>query len=159
MAVRGKTVQQAKAVAERQARAVDLRGRGWSFYAIARELGYSGPGAAFKAVERALAKIPAPQVQALRAGSGAHLDDLIREAWEIIADRTVAPDTRLKAIVAAGQLQTRKDRLHGIIAPPYVTQSSEVFNIIINPDLLPDGVAIENIVQDPMQENMTEETK
>lgn len=134
--MRGRTVQQAKAIAERQERAVELRGRGWSFFAIARELGYSGPGAAFKAVEGALAKIPAGAVQALRAQSGAHLDDLIREAWAIISDRLLPPDTRLKAIVAAGQLQTRKDRLNGVIAPPMTVENNENFTVIIDATVL-----------------------
>src|SRR5919109_1781571 len=54
------------ATAERRVRALDLRLKGYSLRAIARELGMSGPEAAAKLVNGALRDIPSPKVAELR---------------------------------------------------------------------------------------------
>lgn len=71
--------------AENDSKAVRLRAQGASYPAIARALGYRDAGGAYKAVQRALAAVPEPAVEELRAIQGEELDQLQREAWKIIA--------------------------------------------------------------------------
>jgi hypothetical protein len=70
--------------AENDARAVRLRAQGASYSSIAKALGYHDESGAYKAVQRALAAIPAPEVEELRALQGEELDALRRGLWQVI---------------------------------------------------------------------------
>jgi hypothetical protein len=74
---------------ERDAYAAALHARGWSFRAIAGELGYAGSSAAYKAVQRVLRDTAVPVGTELRAAALARIDEAladldqtIERAWE-----------------------------------------------------------------------------
>ncbi len=52
--------------AERRKRACELRAMNWSLDEIAKELGYSEPSGAWRAIQKALADLPAPSAEILR---------------------------------------------------------------------------------------------
>src|SRR5262249_594923 len=68
--------------ADRAAAAVRLRRGGYGYAAIARELGYAGPGGAYKAVRRGLRAIVAGEVDLFRALELERLDRLHLAHWE-----------------------------------------------------------------------------
>lgn len=74
-----------EAHAETDAKAVRLRAQGASYSAIGKALGYSDASGAFRAVQRGLAAVVAPDVRELRLLQGEELDQVQRECWKIIA--------------------------------------------------------------------------
>ncbi|HEV2640146.1 MAG TPA: hypothetical protein VGX23_33740 [Actinocrinis sp.] len=70
--------------AEKDAHAVRLRSRGMTLDQIAAELGYSHASAAHKAIGRALAMVPAQDVNELRIIQNAQLDMLTARTVEIL---------------------------------------------------------------------------
>ena len=66
---------------DRQARAVELAIAGWSYDAIARELGYATRSGAWKAVQRALQDRVAHGVDELRELELARLEQLHHAHW------------------------------------------------------------------------------
>ena len=72
--------------ADRKARAVELRARGYSFQQIADTLGYSSPSGASKAYHSALRERPAQNVDELRAEAAGRYEYLLHEAMTQVAD-------------------------------------------------------------------------
>src|ERR1700710_1189888 len=79
-------------VLEKQARAISLLRRGCSYDQIARQLGYTNRGAAWRLVQNALKTQVVANVEELRSQEVARLDSLQNEAWEaaIAGDRLAA---------------------------------------------------------------------
>jgi hypothetical protein len=73
--------------AENDSRAVRLRAQGAPYSAIAKALGYSDPSGAYRAVQRALTAVPAPDVEQLRLLQGEELDMIQVEAWQVVKGR------------------------------------------------------------------------
>jgi hypothetical protein len=122
--------------AETDAKAVRLKAQGASYPAIARALGYASPGSAHKAVQRALAAIPAPGVRELRALQGEALDAIEVEAWRVLSSThykvsnsgRVVPDPhtgeplhdpapKIAAINALVRVSDRRAKLFGLDSP------------------------------------------
>ena len=70
--------------AERDMRAAELHGQGWSFPRIAAELGFASRGHAHNAVERAFASIPTPGGEEAKRLDLERLDRLIEHAWAVM---------------------------------------------------------------------------
>lgn len=94
----------------RQAKALELRGRGLSYYDIARQLGYRGPSGAWKAVTSALDKMLREPSEQVRQIELARLDALLSGVW----DKATHGD--VKAIHAAIEIMGRRARLLGLDA-------------------------------------------
>ncbi len=80
--------------ADRKAKAVDLRARGYTFAQIADALGYSHASAASKAFHAALRERPAQNVDQLRAEAATRYEYLLAESVRQIDD----PGPRVSAI-------------------------------------------------------------
>jgi len=70
--------------AERDTEAARLKSRGLSYSQIARNLGYETESGAYKAVQRALAAVPAESVDELRRIQSEQIDALTARAIEIL---------------------------------------------------------------------------
>lgn len=121
--------------AQRDAEAVRMRSRGATYQRIADALGYGSRYNARRAVERALAEIPADAVDELRRLAAERLDYLTRKAFEVLdATHYVhtpggklvhGPDGRplldpmpvLHAIDRLLRIDERRARLFGLDAP------------------------------------------
>lgn len=82
--------------AARDAKATELRGRGFTYRAIAEQLGLHDASAARKAVERALVATVAEPCEALRRLELAKLDQMSAVAWRVLDTPT--------PIVSAGKI-------------------------------------------------------
>jgi len=82
------------AAADRKARAVELRSRGYSFQQIADTLGYANPSGASKAYHAALRARPAQNVDQLRAEAATRYEYLLAESVRQIEQ----PGPRVSAI-------------------------------------------------------------
>ena len=69
---------------EKREKAVSLRVRGKTWQQIADEVGYSGPGAAFGAVQDYLDKYPSPHVDSLRAIENLKLDEREQDLLKVL---------------------------------------------------------------------------
>jgi hypothetical protein len=130
----------AKIAREREAKALDLRSLGYSLEKIARELGWTQPSSASKAIQRALDRIPMEAAKRLRDIElhaldlaqrsladkivGGHLgaiDRLIRimdHRAKLLGLYEIQPDTgveAVKAVLAAwlGQVRVEDEALDG----------------------------------------------
>jgi hypothetical protein len=70
--------------AERDHRAAELHGQGWSYQRIADELGFSHRGKAHEAVQRAFADIPTEGTEEAKRLDLERLDRLIEWNWEVM---------------------------------------------------------------------------
>ena len=73
------------AAARKRDRAVQLRAKGWTFAAVAREVGYKHAAAAQKAVTTALAQIPQQSCEQLIRQEEARLEEMDSKLAEIIS--------------------------------------------------------------------------
>lgn len=97
---------------------LELRMRGYTYPQIAKELGVS-LGAAFRSVERGLARLRAEnteQAHQLREIESARLDIAMVQAMRIL-ENSRKPDQRLRAIDRVVKLIDRRARLWGLDAP------------------------------------------
>lgn len=107
----------------REAQAVELRIAGHTFAQIAATVGYSNAGAAYKAVQRALAVEADAQSQGrktLREEQNAKLNRLLAATW------SAAMKGDVKAIGQARQLLERQARLLGLDEPTNVRMSVDL---------------------------------
>lgn len=124
-------------IAERRAKAVDMRMAGASYQKIANELGYNSRGAACQDVSRALEAAVAEQarsVEAYREEELQRLDLLLAEAWAILKrdhvtvsngrivrddlDQPILDDgPTLQAIDRILKIQERRAKFLGLDAP------------------------------------------
>lgn len=133
--------------AERDAEAARLRGLGWSYRRIAREMGYANASGPQKAVQRALAAIQQEAAEEVRALELARLDGLWEKAAEIFGkdsllvqqgrvvrvpvdiDGTASPvvdeELKLKALDRLLRIQERRARLLGLDAPSRLSVEAE----------------------------------
>lgn len=110
------------------------------YAAIAKVLGYQNHSGAQKAVQRALAAIPAPDVEELRALQGEELDMIQIEAWQVVKgthlkssnsgkvvlDPTTGeplhdPAPKVAALGVLLRAADRRARLYGLDAPTKAT--------------------------------------
>lgn len=121
--------------AERDAEAARLKSRGLTYGQIARNLDYADASGAYRAVQRALAAVPAESVDELRAVQRAQIDALTAKAIEILesthyaytvhGDLIHGPDGQplldsvptLQAIDRLIRLAERLSKLMGLDAP------------------------------------------
>lgn len=100
-------------------RVMDLRLTGKSFEAIAAEVGYAGPGSAYKALKRAMAKTLQEPADELRRIEGERLDRMYEIAYGIATGAVVAGkgDAALRALDRLLTVQARRAALLGLDAP------------------------------------------
>jgi hypothetical protein len=119
--------------AERDAKACRLRSDGWTYPAIAAELGYCGPGEAYNATQRAMMAIIREPAEELLRLELDRLDMMWRAAVEVlrrkhvtvshgkvvIVDGQPLPDDApvLNAIDRLLSIQARRAKLLGLDAP------------------------------------------
>lgn len=118
---KGKTrVQIARIAREREAKALDLRCLGYSLEKIARELGWSQPSSASKAIERALSRIS--------LGAAKNLRDLELERLDMLQRSLAAQIVRghLGAIDRMLRIMDQRARLLGLYSPQPETGVDEV---------------------------------
>jgi hypothetical protein len=96
---------------DRERQALDLRKAGASFDAIAKQLGYSDPSGAHRAVTRALDRIPNEAAASLRVVEAERLDRLLLAVWK----DALAGD--LKAMDRALRILDQRARLLGLNLP------------------------------------------
>ena len=75
--------------ARKRDRAVELRAKGWTYAAIAAEIGYAHASAAMKAVNTALSEIPQASCEELIQAETARLEEMDAKLAEIIANPPV----------------------------------------------------------------------
>ena len=85
----------------KRVRCVELAAQGLSYDAIAEAVGYSGRGAAFKAVTAALRAQQAEAVDELRALEIQRLDALQRSCWDAALEGDIASVDRVLKVIAA----------------------------------------------------------
>lgn len=121
--------------AGRDAEAARLKSRGLSYGQIAKNLGYADPSGAYRAVQRALASVPAESVDELRRIQSEQIDALTAQAIEVLesthyahtvhGDLVLGPDGQplvdsmptLHAIDRLIRLAERRSKLMGLDAP------------------------------------------
>lgn len=69
---------------QKQAKAAELRSKGWTWHKIADELGYAHPKGAFAAVQAYFRDYPAPNVDEHRREANNTLDKLAEKAWIVL---------------------------------------------------------------------------
>jgi hypothetical protein len=158
----GRTTSQLAAVAEKAARALDMRRRGMSLTAIAKELGYRDHAGARYAVNtglRSLTRAPAERyvrhelrrceleferLDAIFAGlvartakAGQSDDGTARKGKRDGAfdGNTWAADTALKVSVARLKWAEHRSRLLGLIKPPEVSVAAGALVIQVTPEV------------------------
>jgi len=95
---------------ERQRQALELRMAGQTYEAIARSLSYRSASSALYAVEKALDRVPAPEVDRFRMLNLGRLNKIIQVWWPLmvgdvaVGDRAVATDKVRAAIHDIRQL-------------------------------------------------------
>ncbi len=104
------------AAAERRAKVVELRRQRLTFAEIGAAIGVSDTRA-YQIYRRALALIPAPQVEEHRAEELGLVDDAIKNLLGIALDESVSPRTRIEAWTSARGWAEHKARLLGLNAP------------------------------------------
>ncbi len=107
----GKTRPELIALAEKERTALQLRSTGMTLKAIADRLGYANESGSYKAIARALKRIPAAEVAQLRAIEGVTLDAMQAGIYE----RAVAGE--LSHIDRILSIQERRARLQGLDMP------------------------------------------
>lgn len=96
---------------ERRLMALELRKGGATYRAIAKELGYGGPGAAYKAIDRALKDVMREPAEAVRTLEIERLDAILIGIWPMAKAGDPACIDRVLKIME------RRSRLLGLDAP------------------------------------------
>ena len=131
--------------AVKQALALTLRGRGWTYEEIAKEVPYASAGGAHKAVRtglRATLKEPADDVRELELG---RLDKLLRAQW----DKAMAGD--LGAVQAVLRIMDRRATYLGLDAPQKVDIEAHIRQVAEEEGMDPDEAV--RIADDVIREN------
>lgn len=115
-----KTSPRRLAAHDRHLRALALRKAGYTFRAIANELGYNDQAAAYHAIMKVLADTAREPADEVRGMELDRLDDMLSR----IAKRIQAGD--LAAIDTALRIQTRRAKLLGLDAPVKQEHSGRV---------------------------------
>jgi hypothetical protein len=102
-----RSIQQRLDTKEKQRQALELRTQGRTFEVIARQVGYSNGGAAYKAVNRALDQVDYEAAVELRQVQLLRLEEMLQCAWRIATD-----DTHVHQIRAVGQVLDIMDRMN-----------------------------------------------
>lgn len=111
---RGKVSQQYTPTAEeleRESRVLQLRIAGASFDRIAGAVGYTDRGGAYKAYQRALARVHAEPAAELREVASARLDQMLSSVWA----KAVKGD--LAAVDRVLKIEERRAKLFGLDSP------------------------------------------
>ena len=95
------SAQQKVATHSKRVRCVELATQGLSYSEIARTVGYSGRGAAYKAVSAALRAQQAAAVDELRQLELERLDALQRSCWDAALEGDIASVDRVLKVIAA----------------------------------------------------------
>lgn len=105
------------AAAENEKKALGFRKQGMSYARIAEELGFSGPGSAYKSVQRGISNIPREEAEEMRQIEAERLD----RAWLAIEDKVRRGD--LNAIDRMIRIQERRARMFGLDMPKKLEMS------------------------------------
>src|SRR5688500_1141857 len=89
-----RSVSQQLKTKQKQLRALELRAHGDTYEEVARLVGYSNAGAAFKAVHRALGQVDYEAAVELRQIQLLRLDEMLEMVWPIATDETHASQLR-----------------------------------------------------------------
>ncbi len=108
---------------DREARAVELRAKGWNFQAIAGELGFADASGASKAYHRALQRRPAQNVDQLREQEAERLEYMWRKTAEVIESPPYAFSSIAKTIPDPDYPVDPKDK-HVSLAGKYIKDES-----------------------------------
>jgi len=93
----------------KQLRALELRAHGDTYQEIARKVGYSNAGAAYKAVRRALAQVDYEAAVELRQIQLLRLDEMLEMVWPTATDETHTNQMR-----AVGQVLDIIDKINDL---------------------------------------------
>lgn len=104
-----RSIQQRLETKEKQRQALELRTSGSTFEEIARQVGYSNGGAAYKAVHRALDQVDYEAAVELRQVQLLRLDEMLEHAWGVATD-----DTHVHQVRAVGQVLDIIDRINAL---------------------------------------------
>src|SRR4051794_7103468 len=115
----------------RRARAVELATLGMTYDAIAREVGFTNRGTAYRVVRDALAQQTSQAVQALRQQQLDRLDALQATVWP----RAMTGD--LKAVLTAVRIVTAQCRLLGLDRPERDPDRPAPASVVVPPEELP----------------------
>lgn len=127
--------------AQKDARAAELRGQGWTYQRIADELGWANKGDAWHAVDRVLKTTVREAGKELRELEHARLDRLSTAAWEVLNRQHVTvnngqiirldgeplPDDApvLQAIDRLLRISESRRKLDGLDAPSRVSVDAQ----------------------------------
>ncbi|MDC5696450.1 helix-turn-helix domain-containing protein [Intrasporangium calvum] len=104
--------------AARRARAIELRTQGWTYQAIADELGYASKGTVYRLVAQALAREISDAVEELQQLEAARLDALQAAIWEQAMSGDVdAAQAALCIVMSRCRLLGLLDRPKGLNEP------------------------------------------
>jgi len=104
-----RSIQQRLDTKDKQRLALELRTHGGTFEEIARQVGYSNGGAAYKAVHRALDQVDYEAAVELREVQLLRLEEMLQCAWRVATDDTHRHQTR-----AVGQVLDIFDRISAL---------------------------------------------
>jgi hypothetical protein len=104
-----RSIEQRLETKEKQRLALKLRTQGGTFQDIARQVGYSNGGAAYKAVNRALDQVDYEAAVELRQVQLLRLKELLECAWRAATD-----DAHVHQVRAVGQVLDIIDRMNAL---------------------------------------------
>jgi len=104
-----RSVTQQLVTKQKQAQALELRAHGDTYEKIARQVGYSNAGAAYKAVSRALAQVDYEAAVELRQIQLLRLEEMLEMVWPVATDETHAHQLR-----AVDQVITIIDKINDL---------------------------------------------
>lgn len=121
------------ALAEKEAQAINLRRAGATYEDIARQVGYSDPSGAYRAVQRVLRRTIQEPADDLRTLEGQRLERLMMAVWPLALGREIRTadgkvtreDPNLKAVEAARKIIADRRTLFGLDSPIPVLGSGE----------------------------------
>lgn len=147
----GKLVQTQESV-EIDARACELRSRGWSYRAIAAEIGDTSPAQTYKRVQRGIDRVIHEPAEEARQFELDRLDRMYREIEEVLTrDHIVVQhgkvvyqstgepladhDPKMRAVATLLKIQERRSRLLGLDAAQKTQVSGGVRYEIVGVDM------------------------
>lgn len=119
--------------AKRRKDALDMRYARSTYQAIADKLYNGNKPQAFRDIQKAIAELTKESAEEVRAQEVELLDAMARG----LRKRALGGDD--KAVASMLRLMERRAKYLGLDAPAQTQLTAEGFNIMVNPDLLPEG--------------------
>lgn len=133
------SMQQKIAMAERDARVIELKARGMTFEQIAKRGGIEGVSHASQAkrcFDRGLSNRVAVQADQYRALENEKLDLAERTVVAILSDPAAERRERLKAADSLVNIMSRRAKLNGIDAQPAPENGPQIKTVLVSSDVL-----------------------